>query len=257
MAVAVNGRAEGPTIPASAGTLLRFQPGRKPDEPERADAPIWLLAGVSEKLRAVYRAALLARGIRNPSDEELVAALAFALEMARDGMAAEQFTKFASILERHQALPPLGEGESESFDRLALKGGLAMLYRTCRVAHPDLDALLTLRETWFAESMKVACAVALRGAEQFDGTVEVVNDEATAATLAQIPEPTQQAIGLWWLSQGALTEAQKKTSGFAPLSPTTPEITPPTSDAVPGPEAIAPSPVTKRGTKRLRSIPAS
>lgn len=257
MAVAVNGHADGPTIPASADTLLRFQPGREADAPERDDAPVWLLAGPSERLRAAYRAGLVARGIRNPSDDELVNALAFALELARSEMDAAQFAKFAGILERHQALPILDADEKPSFDRMAIAGGMAMLYRTCREGNEELDRLLKMRETWFVESLKVACGFALRGAEHYDGTIEVLGEEATAATLAAIPEVTRQMIGLHWLTQSQLSAAQKKTSDSAPLSDTTPTTIPPANASVPSLAAIDRSHSTTRGTKRTRTTLAT
>lgn len=252
MAGAVNGHAEGPTIPASATTLLRLQPGRKQDEPERRDARVYVLAGVSERLRAAHRAALLARGVRNPSDEELVQALAFALELARDGIDAAQFAKFSGIIERYQALTPLGEGEKPSFDRLAAEGGMAMLYRTCRASNADLDALLKQRETYYARTFATVCAVALReivpAEDEPPITLTFDGDQVSAESLAQIPDEMQQQIGLWWLTQGTLSAAQKKTSGSALPSDTTPETIPPASADVPGPKATARSRGTKRGT---------
>lgn len=258
MAGAVNGRAEGPTIPASATTLLRFQPGRKADEPERPDARVYVLAGISERIRAAHRAALAAQGVRNPTDEELIEALAFALELARDGIEAGQFAKFASILERFQSLAPLEPGAKPTFDRMALEGGMAMLYRTCRASNADLDALLKQRETWLPRMCAVACSVALREIVPAEGeepiAVTFEGDQVSPSVLPEIPEDIQQTIGLWWLSQGALSEAQKKTSGSAPPSDTTPETTHPANDAAPGLKATGRSRGTKSGTAKASAL---
>jgi hypothetical protein len=226
MTSGLNGTVAGPTIPASAETLVRFQFGRGTDDPEREDQPVYLLAGHSEKMASAIRSANTERGIRNPDDDELLRALAFAMDLSRADTDPALFAKFSTILERHKALPAKAEGETDSFDRLAIQGGIEMLYDLCRSSNDRLAALLRKRETWWADSLRTTCAVVLTGWEHHEGTVERIGTEASAATLALISPPIQEQIGLYWVLRGRVTDDQKKTSASLPPSPTAPRTTP-------------------------------
>src|SRR5688572_19396315 len=112
MGAALNGHAEGPTIPASAETLLRFQVGKKADEPEREDAPVELLAAPTEKLHRAYRTGLVARGYRYPQDDEIIREIRVWLDDMREahaanpehGIAPEIFDRRLRDIERFQDL---------------------------------------------------------------------------------------------------------------------------------------------------------
>src|SRR5688572_15131407 len=112
MTATLNGHAEGPTIPASADTLLRFQVGRKADEPEREDAPVDLLAAPTEKLHRAYRTGLVARGYRYPQDDEIIAEIRVWLDDMREahaanpehGITSETFDRRLRDIERFQDL---------------------------------------------------------------------------------------------------------------------------------------------------------
>jgi hypothetical protein len=266
MAEGLNGSAEGPSIPASAETLVRFQIGTPMGQPEREGVPVQLLAGNSERLMRAYRAGLTARGIHNPSDDELLAALAFALENAHaNGMDEATYERFRTTIDRYVALPDLKKDERTTFERLALQGAINCLFDVCGRGgndeegrpngDPYLQKLQGLRQNHFAESLKVGCAVALRGWEGREGTCEVIGDEASAASLAKIPDAEQQAIGLHWLTRAGLTLAQKKTSDSSPPSPTTLTTTPEAGSTTPSGKASSRSRGTKRGTKSSQSTP--
>jgi hypothetical protein len=262
MSDAVTGSAEGPAYPASAKTLLRFQPGRPSDEPERTDAPVYLFAGHSDLIKSAIRAATSERGIRNPDDQELLRALAFAMELARKDMDPALFAQYASLLERYQALPPKADGETDSFDRLSLGGGIEMLYEVCEASNERLAKLLKMRRTHWADTLRATFAVVLMGVERAEFTVERVGMEATGATLAHIPTNVQEQGGLHWMLRGTLTTEQKKTSDSAPPLPTTPEIIPSPGVSLPpsAPSSAAASSrsrTTKAGTTSTRTTPVT
>ena len=226
----LNGTATGPTIPASAETLLRFQIGRGADEPERDDARVYLLAAPTEKLQRAFRSGLLSRGLRHPDNAEIVSAIALALdEMRASGaMSAEDFDRQFTFLERYEALEPWDSEKDGPIprERRIILAGFARLVGWASEHAPYVQELEQKRLRFQAEYPHVACGVALRGVEHDDTiTVDVVSHEATPATLAQIADEDKSAIGQYWLLQFALSAAQKKTSVSPPPSPTIPPTT--------------------------------
>ncbi len=250
MGAGVNGHAEGPTIPASVDTLVRFQIGRQADAPEDPDKPVFLLAAPSTKLILAYGAAIAARGIEYPDDETMVAAIATAIDRvhATDGLEPKVLDWYRSVVDRFMALPPLKDGERPTFDRMAVVGAIQEIEEALATPENRIGTLRMKRRTCGRDRIRVACAVALRGWEHHAGTVEVVGTEATPATLEHLTEEEQQAIGVYWLTHRALTEAQKKTSASAPPSDVTPTTTPRRSGRARTGAATGRSRVTRNGT---------
>lgn len=264
----INGNAAGPTIPASAETLLRFQVGKPAGEPEREGEPVYLLAAPTDKLILAYRAGCVSRGIRNPDDDEMAEVMAVTLERTKalQGLDDKTYEWHRSLIERYLALPPLEDGAPKSYDRVVIVRGMQALQDALAgtddaPGDPAIMKLRAQRAGYGTASMRVACAVALRGWEHHEGQVEVLGLEATAATLAQVPEEAQQAIGLYWLLQRHLTDAQKKTSDSPLPSPTIPTTTP-DNGVVPPSSTVAVkgsrrSRATRRGTNATISTPVT
>lgn len=286
MAAGMNGHADGPTIPASADTLLRFQPGRKAGEPESADAPVYLLAPPTEKMQRAYAVALAARGLRYPTDDELDSEMRAWLDDGRAaGMPEDQFDRQMRDIERHQdlrfdlrqeaiakareaiakaverqangdAAPPPERPERRPRDQQLILDRYARLRRMAERDCPGVQELLAARLTFQREWARVMARVVLRGWERLPGAVVLHGTEADDATMACIDDETAEAITNFWQVQSALTEAQKKTSALPPPSAATEKTTPTTSDAAPSVPAIGHSRTTRSGTKSLKSIPA-
>ena len=254
-----NGTAVGPAIPASAATLLRFQVGRKDDEPERADVPVYLLAAPTDRLILAYRAGCVARGIRLPAPDEMAGAMALAIERTKqlEGLDPKVYDWHRSLIERALAF----EDSTPKYERLVVEAGLNELEEALAASDPGVQKLRQKRTEYGAGSMRVACAVALRGWEHRDGRVEVAGLEATQATLDTISDDEQQAIGLYWLVQRNLTDAQKKTSDSPPPLPTTPTTThepgAPLPSSTDAPAASRRSRGTRSGTKPATATPVT
>lgn len=252
-------RAEGPSIPASVDTLVRFQIGRKHDAPEDPTKPVYLLAPASTKLQLALTSAIAARGIEYPTDETMVAAIATAIDRAHmtEGLEPKVLDWYRSVIDRFMALPPLKEGERPTFDRMAVVGAIQEIEEALAAPDNRIGLLRMKRRTCGRERIRVACAIGLRGWENRSGTVEVVGVEATPATLEQLSEEDQQAIGFFWMMQRSLSEAQKKTSDSPPPSDATPTTSPSTTRARRSKGSrSARSATTLNGTKALSAIPA-
>ena len=284
---AINGSV-GPVIPASAETLLRFQPGRADGEEEHAGEPVYLLAAPTEKLKRAYQAALTARGFKYPSDAELMSEIRVWLDDMREvheqdpeqGITEATFDRRMTDLERfherqvqvledaRRKIKALSEAAKDGADDAAVTAITSeklsrtdqlvvdryqQLRRLASEHCPGVQAMEQQRVRYVEAYQQVAAAVALRGWEGREGDVIVHGTEASAATMAQLDEDTQTQIGAHWREQSMLTEAQKKTSVLPPPSPTIPTTTPEAGSSRPSStDAVADSPrsrATKSGTK--------
>jgi hypothetical protein len=286
--LAINGSV-GPVIPASAETLLRFQPGRQDGEEERAGEPVYLLAAPTEKLKRAYQAALTTRGFKYPSDAELMSEIRVWLDDMREvherdpeqGITEATFDRRMTDLERfHERQVQVLEDARRKIQAMAAaaKDGGAddtaltaiaserlgradqlivdryqQLRRLASEHCPGVQAMEQQRLRYVEAYQHVAACVALRGWEGRVGDVVVVGTEASAATMAQLDDATQEQIGTYWREQSTLTEAQKKTSALPPPSPTIPTTTPEAGSSHPSSTDAAgdsrPSRATKSGTK--------
>ena len=284
MAEGLHGNAEGPVIPASAETLLRFQIGKAAGAEEQPDAPVYLLAAPTPKLQRAYQAALTARGFRYPTDAELMSEVRVWLDDLRhantlnpeDGISESIFDRRMTDIERfherqvqlveeaQKKLQAMAEAVTDNDaeavtkianERLSREDQLILdrynqLRRIASEEYPRVKAIDEHRTRYLEANQKVAASIALRGWEGLPGVVEVLGTEASAATMAQLDDETQDQIGAFWLAQSRLTEAQKKTSDSPPPSSTTPTTTPEAGSSPPSSTAVA---VASRRSRATRS----
>lgn len=258
----INGHATGPTIPASADTLLRFQVGKKADEPERDDAPVWLLAAPTEKLQRAYRAGLQARGLRYPQNDEIIQGIVLGLDkLHRDqAITDEDFAEHRRVIEQYEELPEWNaekDGPTMPWERRVVLAGFNRLFHWATEHVPYVQELQQKRVQFSETYPKIAFKVALRGAERAPHAVVVQGTEADDATVAPIDDETQTAGGAFWLAHSMLTAVQKKTSATPPPSPTTPKTTGRNSGKRRSATAGDRSPTTMNGTSPLPSIPVT
>jgi hypothetical protein len=258
MAAELNGHADGPTIPASADTPLRFQLGKKPDEPERLDAPAYRLRGA--KATIDYHGGMTARGFRYPPQAEVVQAIVLGIESVRlrGQLPDDVYAEKQKVIEDYEQLPAwdVEKDGPKPWARRVLEAQWADLYRWAEEQVPAIAEIQRKRQRWQTEWPRAVCRAVLLGWERREGECVIVDGEATDATLALLEDETIVAITTYWLAMAMLSKAQKKTSDSPPPSDATPKTIPPDNAAVPSVVGIGRSRGTKRGTKPSSSTPA-
>lgn len=233
--VAVNGAAGELPLPASASALMRYQVGRKFDDPELPELPVYKVRIATGALDAAIMLATATAGIVRVTPQVYRDTVLVGLEDAHatrgaDGqplVADEDYERYLTVFEEFIALEPWDPEEGpEPRERKLLAARFRMLSDFVAEISPRYQRLNARAVTNMVREKALVCQHVLAGWEQREGLCVITDHVATAETVAQLTVIEQLAIADCYERSRTLTAEQKKSLRLPSPSPVVPNGSP-------------------------------